>query len=79
MTSVTTSGPGQVARRCGFPLTGGCVWIAADPPRVSAVAVWLAQGAEQPLVLCDEGYSEDLELEARSEDEILSWMLRAAG
>jgi len=59
----------------------GRVLVAQPPEQVSdqrlaeAQRLQLAQGAEQPLVLCDENYSADLELEARSEDDILSWML----
>jgi hypothetical protein len=57
------------------PSEQDCVWLAADAERVSAIAVWLSDGAMQRLILCDEGYNDHLELTTKTEVEVLAWML----
>jgi hypothetical protein len=48
-----------------------CAWIAADLERAAAVATWLASNASEPLILCDEGYSFDIDLSDANEATVL--------
>ncbi len=47
-------------------------WIAADWPRISAVAAWLSNGCNEHLVLCDESYSNVTHLEGMTEQKLLA-------
>lgn len=51
-----------------------CVWIDADDERTCAVASWCAGTASDPLILCDEGYSDVYTLDQPSEAELLTRM-----
>jgi hypothetical protein len=47
------------------------LWLAADLPRIAAVASWCTATATVPLILTDEGYNETIDLAGASEQELL--------
>ena len=47
-----------------------CVWLAAEPTKISAIGAWFGSIATDPLILCDEGFSNDVTIQGATEADL---------